>query len=249
MKNLFWRVGRLWCAGIVLLLLRLAQNGGGFDPVTGLSVHSLPGILALVILALCAAAEFALSFRNRKEKAEFADQFAPPEKELLAAVLGSLLLAAGGILLALQGFQTGNIAAGAAGLLAMAAGAGVLLLNRRARAGGELSVLMLIPSMLFAVFYVLAVYLPAEDDPVFMRYYLPVLTAAMIAYAFSELAGFLRKESSPRGFIFAGDLTVVLCVMSIADGNLARVLLFAGCALVISVYLLLCRDAAVAAGD
>ena len=94
---------------------------------------------------------------------------------------------------------------------------------------------------------VLAVYLPAEDDPVFMRYYLPVLTASMIAYAFSELAGFLRKDSSPRGFIFAGDLTVVLCLMSIADGNPARILLFAGCALVMSVYLLLCRDPAPAA--
>ena len=237
MKNLFWRVGRLWCAGIVLLLLRLTQNRSGFDPATGLSVPSLPGMIALVILALCAAGEFVLSFRNSKEKTAFCAQFAPP-------VLGSLLLAAGGILLALQGFRGGDIAAGAAGVLAMAAGAGVLVLNRKARAGGELSVAALIPAMLFAVFYVLAVYLPAEDDPVFMRYYLPVLTASMIAYAFSELAGFLRKDSSPRGFIFAGDLTVVLCLMSIADGSLARMLLFAGCALVLSVYLLLCREEA-----
>ena len=244
MKNLFWRVGRLWCAGIVLLLLRLTQNRSGFDPATGLSVPSLPGMIALVILALCAAGEFALSFRNSKEKTAFCAQFAPPEQELLAAVLGSLLLAAGGILLALQGFRGGDIAAGAAGVLAMAAGAGVLVLNRKARAGGELSVAALIPAMLFAVFYVLAVYLPAEDDPVFMRYYLPVLTASMIAYAFSELAGFLRTDSSPRGFIFAGDLTVVLCLMSIADGSLARMLLFAGCALVLSVYLLLCREEA-----
>lgn len=247
MKNLFWRVGRLWCVGIVLLLLRLVQNRSGFDPETGLAIRSLPGTIALLILAACAVVEFLLSRRNHKEKTEFGAQFAPPEKELLAAVLGSLLLAAGGVLLALQGFQGGDIAAGAAGLLAMAGGAGVLLLNRRARAGSELSVLTLIPAMLFAVFYVLAIYLPLEDDPVFMRYYLPVLTAAIIAYTFSELAGFLRKESSPRGFIFAGDLAVMLCLMSIADGNLARVLLFAGCALIISVYLLLCRDNAAAA--
>ena len=32
--------------------------------------------------------------------------------------------------------------------------------------------------------------------------------------------------------------------MSIADGSLARMLLFAGCALVLSVYLLLCREEA-----
>ncbi len=112
MKNLFWRVGRLWCAGIVLLLLRLTQNRSGFDPATGLSVPSLPGMIALVILALCAAGEFALSFRNSKEKTAFCAQFAPPEQELLAAVLGSLLLAAGGILLALQGFRGGDIARG-----------------------------------------------------------------------------------------------------------------------------------------
>lgn len=248
MKKFFWRVGRLWCAGIVLLLLRLLQNRSGFDPVTGLSVRSLPGTIALALLAVCAVGEAALSFRNRKEKVEFSAQFAPPEKELTAVVLGSLLLAAGGILLALQGFQGGDVAAGAAGILAMAAGAGVLLLSRGARAGGELSIVTLLPAMLFAVFYVLAVYLPLEDDPVFMRYYLPVLAASMVAYAFSELAGFLRNESSPRGFIFAGDLAVVASLMSIADGNLARMLLFAGCALVMSVYLLLCRDEPAAAG-
>ena len=81
MKNFFWRVGRLWCAGIVLLLLRLTQNRSGFDPATGLSVYSLPGIAALVILGLCAAAELAFSFRNCGEKSEFRAQFAPPGKE------------------------------------------------------------------------------------------------------------------------------------------------------------------------
>lgn len=247
MKNLFLRVGRLWCLGIGLMLMRLTQNRSGFDPVTGLSVPSMHGRVCLIFLAICAVGELILFFQSPKEKTDFSVLFAPPEKELPAVVLGSLLLAAGGALLALEGFQQGALAAGVAGALAAAAGAGLLLLNRKARAGEALSVVPLLPSMLFAVFFVLTVYIPVEDDPVFARYYLPVLTAAMIACSFSQLAGFLRKDSSPRGFVFAGDMTVVLCLMSIADGNLARILLFAGCALVMSVYLLLCRDPAPAA--
>ena len=76
-----------------------------------------------------------------------------------------------------------------------------------------------------------------------------MLAAAAVAYAFSLLAGFLRKESTVRAFVFTGDMAVVLCVMTVADGNPARMLLFLGCALVLSVYLLLLRrDAAAQAG-
>jgi len=92
MKNLFWRVGRLWCAGIVLLLLRLTQNRSGFDPVTGLSVPSMHGRVCLIFLAICAVGELILFFRSPKEKTDFSVLFAPPEKELPAVVLGSLLL-------------------------------------------------------------------------------------------------------------------------------------------------------------
>ena len=242
MKNLFWRVGRLWCVGLGLLLLRLSQNMNGFDANTGLAVRSLPGTAAPVILALCALGELALFFKNSKVKTQFSAQFAPPDQELLAVVLGSLLLAAGGVLFALQGFRQGMAAAGVAGVLALAAGGGFLFLNRKARAGDELTVVPMLAPMLFTVFFVLSVYMPAEDDPVFARYYLPVLAASVTACSFSLLAGFLQKESSPRSFIFAGDMTVILCLMAAADGDLARVLLFAGCALVMSVYLLLCRD-------
>ena len=99
-----------------------------------------------------------------------------------------------------------------------------------------------LPAMFFGVFLVLAVYLPAADDPVLARYYLPVLASAMVAYAFSLLAGFLRGESSPRSFTPVADLAVVTSVATLADGGLSQKLLFGGCAVILSVFLLLQRD-------
>ena len=51
--------------------------------------------------------------------------------------------------------------------------------------------------MFFGVFLVLTVYLPAANDPVLPRYYLQILAAAIAAYAFSQLAGFLRRRAAP----------------------------------------------------
>lgn len=243
MKDLFIRAGRLWCAGAVLLVLRLLQNQSGFDAVTGLAKSSLPGTLLLILLAVCTAAELALCFRLPKRSAEFADLFAPPEKNMLTAlVLGCGLLAAGGVLLAADAFPRSDIAAGAAGVLAIAAGAGLAVLNRQARAGTAASITPLLPSMFFGVFLVLAVYLPLEDDPVFFRYYLPILAASAAAYAFSQLAGFCREETSLRSFQFSADMAVLLCLASAADAGIANALLFLGCAAVFSVYLLLRRE-------
>ena len=126
-------------------------------------------------------------------------------------------------------------------------GGGILFLVRTMRSGGQLSVAPLLPAMFFGVFLVLAVYLPAADDPVLARYYLPVLASAMAAYAFSLLAGFLRGESSPRGFTPVADLAVMLCIAAMADGGIALAILFGGCALVLSVFLLLQRETAEAA--
>ena len=64
----------------------------------------------------------------------------------------------------------------------------------------------------------------------------------MAAYAFSQLAGFLRGESSPRGFTPVANLAVILCLASLADGGLGQALLLGGCALVLTVFLLLQRD-------
>ena len=223
MHKIFWqRAGRLWVQGLLLFALRLAQNRTGFDPETGLSLPSVPGTVLAAALVICAVAELAV------------------------LVAGCFLLAVGGVLLLLGALPQRGIAAMTAGLLAVAAGAGLLLLLRQVRANGDASVFYALPAMFFAVFLVLAIYLPEESNPVLARFYVPVLAAALVAYAFSQLAGFLRRESTPRAFVRTADLAVLLCLTALADAldRPGRLLLFGGCALLLTVFLLLRRDGA-----
>lgn len=245
MMNTFWYRGpRLWVQGLLLFALRLAQLRTGFDSETGLAVASLPGTLLAALLAVCAAAELILCLRLPGEKAAFDVQFARPERAVPCLVAGSFLLAAGGALLLVSALPARGVAAMAAGILAVAAAGGFLLLVRQLRAGGTAGVLPLLPAMFFAVFFVLTVYLPAGADPVLARYYLPVLAASAAAYALSQLAGFLRRESSARSFVWTADCAVILCLAAMADSlsSPGLLLLYAGCALLLSVFLLLCRE-------
>ena len=231
MMNTFWYRGpRLWVQGLLLFALRLAQLRTGFDSETGLAVASLPGTLLAALLAVCAAAELVLCLRLPGEKAAFDVQFARPERAVPCLVAGSFLLAAGGALLLASALP--------------ARGVGGLLLVRQLRAGGTAGVLPLLPAMFFAVFFVLTVYLPAGADPVLARYYLPVLAASVTAYALSQLAGFLRRESSARSFVWTADCAVILCLAAMADSlsSPGLLLLYAGCALLLSVFLLLRRE-------
>lgn len=245
MMNTFWYRGpRLWVQGLLLFALRLAQLRTGFDSETGLAVASLPGTLLAALLAVCAAAELVLCLRLPGEKAAFDVQFARPERAVPCLVTGSFLLAAGGALLLVSALPARGVAAMAAGILAVAAAGGFLLLVRQLRAGGTAGVLPLLPAMFFAVFFVLTVYLPAGADPVLARYYLPVLAASAAAYALSQLAGFLRRESSARSFVWTADCAVILCLAAMADSlsSPGLLLLYAGCALLLSVFLLLRRE-------
>ena len=129
-------------------------------------------------------------------------------------------------------------------ILSAAAGVGAVLFTRQAGRRAEQGVLPLLPAMFFGVFLVLSEYLPEADNPVLARFYIPLLAAALTSYAFSQLAAFLRKEGSPRSFVFTGDMAVALCLAALADGGgLGQVLLFAGCAVLLTVFLLLRRDA------
>lgn len=250
MMNTFWYRGpRLWVQGLLLFALRLAQLRTGFDSETGLAVASLPGTLLAALLAVCAAAELVLCLRLPGEKAAFDVQFARPERAVPCLVAGSFLLAAGGALLLVSALPARGVAAMAAGILAVAAAGGFLLLVRQLRAGGTAGVLPLLPAMFFAVFFVLTVYLPAGADPVLARYYLPVLAASAAAYALSQLAGFLRRESSARSFVWTADCAVILCLAAMADSlsSPGLLLLYAGCALLLSVFLLLRREGPAAA--
>lgn len=244
MKSTFWnRAGRLWIVGLLLFALRLAQNRTGFDPVTGLSLPSVPGTVLVVCLAFAAVMDLVLTRRQSGAQTCFAEHFAAPGRSTTALVLGCMLLAAGGILLALDAIMgPGGIAPLVTGVLALATAGGLLVMTRRMRGDEAPAVASLLPSMFFGVFWVLSIYLPRSSDPVLSRFYLQVLAAALVSYAFSQLAGFLRGESRPRIFTPVADLAVMLCIAAMADGGRAMVLLYGGSALVLTVFLLLQQE-------
>ena len=242
-SNFLRRAGRLWFEGLLLLFLRLVQNRTGFDPNTGLSLPSLPGVQLVVLLAADAIYEILNCLRLDKVRADFSRRFDPPEKEVPFLAAGCFLLMGGGALTAVSGGDgAAGMAAIAGGVLAVISGGALLYLARAMRTGAAVTVAPVLPAMFFGVFLVLAVYLPAADDPVLARYYLPVLASAMAAYAFSLLAGFLRGESSPRSFTPVANLAVIASVAAMADGGIPQKLLFGGCAVILSVFLLLQRQ-------
>lgn len=247
MKNsLYFKGLRLWVEGLLLLALRWAQLKSGFDPETGLSLRSVPGLVLAAVLILLIIAEAALCFRMRRGKYSYDGAFRPMEKQdlpMLAA--GILLLAGGSLLLGTAGLAGGGMSALAiaAAVMGVLAAGGLLLFVKQVRSG-EGRVFPLLPAMVFSVLFLLLVYLPEESNPVLARYYLPVLAASMTAYAFSLLAGFLRRESSARRFVWTADCAVLLCLAALADSlsSPGLLLLYAGCALLLSVFLLLCRE-------
>jgi len=238
MKSSFLKtVGRLWLGGGLMLVLRVAQNRTGFDS-EGLALPNLPGTLLIGCLVLAFLAEFALSLRLSKAPVPFSQHFAPPEKSLMAAVCGCMLLVFGGGLLVPESLQIGGGAAPmATGVLGVLSGMGLLFLLRQLKAGEAESVIPLLPALFFSVFLVLAIYLGADGDPVLARFYLPVLASAMVAFAFAQLSGFLMDEGSRRRFTPTADLAVMLSLAAVTDGSMALTLLFGGCALLLSVFL------------
>lgn len=240
MKNSLWFKGlRLWVQGLLLLSLRWGQIKTGFDPATGLSRHSMPGMILAAMILFLAAAETLLVFRLPGGKRTYTNCMDPLEKShlpLLAA--GSLLLAGGSVLL--PGWDTLHIITL---VLGAAAAVGFILFARIVRSGGDVKVFPLIPSMFFAVAFLLVVYLPEEGNPVLARFYLPVLAASLMACAFYQLAGLTLGECKLRWFVLLGDLAVPLCLAAMADcaDNLGRMLVYFGAALVLTVFLTLRR--------
>ncbi len=246
MKNsLYFKGLRLWVEGLLLLALRWAQLKSGFDPETGLSLRSVPGLVLAAVLILLIIGEAALCFRMRRGKYSYDGAFRPMEKQdlpMLAA--GILLLAGGSLLLGAAGLAGGGMSALAiaAAVMGVLAAGGLLLFVKQVRSG-EGRVLPLLPAMVFSVLFLLLVYLPEESNPVLARYYLPVLAAAVLACAFYQLAGFACREASLRWFLFFGDLAVPFSLAALADssGNWGKTLACGGCAMVLTVFLVLRR--------
>lgn len=234
---------RLWAEGLLLLALRWAQLQSGFDPATGLSQKSLPGLLLPAAILLLAALEAVFALRLPKGKQTYAACFAAPGYLPLLAG-GGLLMAAGAVLL--PGWSVLHIAAAVGGV---ATAAGLVLFARIVRGGGAVKCLPLIPAMLFGVLFLLAIYLPEGSNPVLARYYLPVLAAAAADCAIYQLAGIALGECGLRWFSWLGGLAVPLCLAALADctENPGWALVFLGWALVLTVFLLLRRTPEAAA--
>lgn len=234
---------RIWCSGIILFGLRLIQNQTGFDSATGLALPCVARVALPIALAVLAVLEVLLARKQSKSTPSFDSHFLPPERSLTALVVGCMMLGTGGFLLLMNtGTADRSIIAAVTGVLALLTCFGFLALGRQMRAWDELNILFALPSLFFGVFLVLTVYLPTVSDPVLARYYLQILAAALVAYAFGLLAGFLRRESTPRTFTAVGDLAAMTSIAAAADGDGAMSLLFVGCAVVLSVFLALQRE-------
>lgn len=251
MMNFVKKAGRAVGLGLLFFILRRMQLRSGFSLATGLSLPSAAGTALAVCLALAVALEILLALGLSKEKLPFRRRFAPAEgagKTLL--VMGGMLLAAGSALMAARSVTGGGVAVGIAGVLGLAAGVGAVLFTQQIGHRVELNVMPLLPTLFFSVFLVLAEYLPEADDPVLARYYIPVLAAAAAAYAFSQLAGCVQGEGSPRWFTPIAELAAALCLGAAADGlgpfsrglkGMAQVLVYTGCALILITFLTLQR--------
>lgn len=231
----YFKTLRLWIQGILLFCLRWAQLKNGFDPVTGLARSSLPGTILVAAIVFLAAVEIVLAFKSPKGKYIYENSFASlGQKHLPFIAAGSLLLCAGGVLL--PGWNLLECLTAAAGA---AAAVGVIVFVRQVRGGGTPRSYPLLPAMAFSVLFVLEVYLPHDSSPVLESYYLQVLTAAMIACAFYQLAGFPCGQASMRWFRIFGNLAVPLSIACLAGsiGTWGEFLIYLGCALMITVFL------------
>lgn len=232
----FWNGIRLWIQGLLLLVLRWAQWRTGFDPETGLFRASVPGTVLVVEILLMLVIETVWASQLPKGKRSYINCIAPLDNQaVLVLVIGSFLLGPG-ILLS-RDWSPLNIVAAAFGI---AAALGMIFFVRQVRKNEAASVFPLLPVMVYAVLFLLTIYIPEESNPVLARYDIPVLAAAMVACGFYQLAGFACREGSLRWFVFFGNLAVPLCLASMANcvGNWGRMLVFFGFALVLTPFLM-----------
>lgn len=242
MKNSPYFKGlRLWLQGLLLLALRWAELKNGFDSDTGLSRRSVPGMVLAAMILFLAAVELFLCLRTIPGgKRTYRNCLEPLDRKQLPLLAAGSLLPVIGVVL-LPGTGALEIAAAAA---ALGTAVGLILFAKIVRSGADIKVFQLLPAMVFSVIFVLVVYLPEEGNPVLARFYLPVLAAALVSCAFYQLAGLTCREGKLRWFVFCGDLAVPLCLASMADcaGDLGRMLIYFGFALVLTQFLMTRRS-------
>ena len=239
MNSYYWKGLRLWVQGLLLLALRWAQLKTGFDPETGLSRSSAPGMVLAGLIVLLIAVEAVLSLRLPRGKRSYGCCMEPVGRKAIPALAAGSFLLGPGILLSMEWGTLGIVTAA----FGIAAAAGLILFIQQLRKSGEARVFPLLPAMVYAVLFLLTVYIPEESNPVLARYYLPVLAASMVACTLYQLAGFACREGKLGWFVFFGDLAVPLCLAAMADctENLGRLLVYFGFALVLTQFLLVRR--------
>lgn len=243
MNSAVKKIISLWAIGLAMFALRFVETRTGFDSVTGLAVPTVvrPMLIGAVILAVVYAVVPVRSYSG--ECPAFDEYFTVPDRWKNLLVLGGFLYMAGGAWL---GYQTVMEKAGIAPLitaaLAMVTGGGFLVLTKRMGDGEADSVVSLLPGLFFSAFWALSLYLSTGGDPVLARYWLPILAAALQAYAIAELSGFFRRESKPRSFSFTARAAVMLCIAALAEPSLTSAPLFLGSAMVMSAFLALERE-------
>ena len=230
--------------GLAMFALRLYQNTYDFEPTTGLHFLSVAGIALAALIALSGILAWISTRNESRERPLFADHFPVPDRSTIVFVSASLLFAAGGVMLGVHAISTGaGIAPLVTAVFALASFLGFLLLTRQMRGGVAFSVAAILPALFFSAFWVLSLYLPSANDPILARYYLPILAAAVSAFAFAQLSGFFRGETRVRSFCFTAELAVMLDIAAVAELN-QHSLLFAAGAVMLSAFLMLRENAA-----
>lgn len=225
--------------GLAMFALRLYQNTYDFEPTTGLHFLSVAGVALVVLIALSGILAFFFTRSESRESPRFADHFPVPDRSTIVFVSASLLFAAGGAMLGVHALSTGaGIAPLVTAVFAFASFLAFLILTKQMRGGIALSVGPTLPILFFCAFWVLTLYLPSANDPILARYYLPILAAALSAFAFAQLSGFFRGETRVRTFSFIAGYAVMINIAAIAELN-HHSLLFAACAVMLSAFLML----------
>lgn len=233
------KLGVFWGVGLVMFALRLCQNAYCFDSATGLYLGGTAGVVLGVLTVAALLLSLLFSLRSGKDRPHFSDYFTVPQRSTTVLVIAAFLLMTGGVAVGMGALSDPlRIAALVTAVLALLSGVSLLVLTRQMRHGETYSFTTTIPLMFFGAFWVLTLYLPAASDPILARFYLPVLAAAVSAYAFSQFAGFFRGETRVRTFRCVAAYALTLSIASVAELN-AHSILFAACALLLSALLAL----------
>ena len=233
------KLGIFWGVGLAMFVLRLYDNANCFHPATGLYLGGTTGLMLGAVAIAALLLSLLLSLRGGKDRPLFSAHFATPERSTTALVLAALLFVLGGAVMGKNALSEPlRVAPLVTAAFAFFSGVFLLSLTRQMRRGEANSLTATLPLMFFGAFWVLTLYLPAASDPILARYWLPILAAAVNAYAFAQLAGFFRGETKVRTFRFVAGYAVALSVAACAELN-AHSILFAACALLLSVFLAL----------